>query len=264
MFTKSGIMVGLGEARNEVLQLMDDLRTANVDFLTIGQYLQPTRKHHPVKAFHHAGRVQGLRDHSIFERLPSGIGQPADPFLAPCRRGFRPIEGGKAGGVDRELTFTRMPKFEKVHRVAHSAERMFDLVMDMEKYPEFLPLCEALRVRSRRQSGDREILVAEMTVGYKAIRETFTTQDIASRADLTIDISYLNGPFRRLDNRWRFVPVGDNACDVHFSIDYEFSSRILAALMGAMFDRAFRKFTAAFEARADNIYGVSGKLAANH
>ena len=51
MFTKSGIMVGLGEERNEVLQLMDDLRAANVDFLTIGQYLQPTRKHHPVIRF---------------------------------------------------------------------------------------------------------------------------------------------------------------------------------------------------------------------
>jgi lipoic acid synthetase len=48
MFTKSGIMVGLGEERNEVLQLMDDLRSAEVDFLTIGQYLQPSRKHHPV------------------------------------------------------------------------------------------------------------------------------------------------------------------------------------------------------------------------
>jgi coenzyme Q-binding protein COQ10 len=148
-----------------------------------------------------------------------------------------------------------MPQFSKVHRVGHSAERMFDLVMDVEKYPEFLPLCEALRVRSRRAAEGREILIADMTVGYKAIRETFTTQDIANRADLTININYLNGPFRRLDNRWRFVPVGDNACDVHFSIDYEFSNRVLAMLMGAMFDRAFRKFTAAFEARADAIYG---------
>jgi len=154
-----------------------------------------------------------------------------------------------------------MPHFSKVHRVAHSAERMFDLVMDMERYPEFLPLCEALRVRSRRVAQGREILIADMTVGYKAIRETFTTQDIANRAELTIDISYLNGPFKRLDNRWRFVPAGDDACDVHFAIDYEFNSRMLALLMGAMFDRAFRKFTAAFEARADAVYGKPGNLA---
>jgi lipoic acid synthetase len=51
MFTKSGIMVGLGEDRNEVLQVMDDMRSAQVDFLTVGQYLQPTRKHHEVKRF---------------------------------------------------------------------------------------------------------------------------------------------------------------------------------------------------------------------
>ena len=132
---------------------------------------------------------------------------------------------------------------------------MFDLVADMEKYPEFLPLCEALTVRSRRTKGDHELVVAAMTVGYKAIRETFTTQDLFNRSNLTIDIKYLDGPFRRMDNRWRFEPTGEDSCKIHFDIDYEFSSRILGALMGTMFETAFKRFTAAFEERARVVYG---------
>ena len=93
MFTKSGIMVGLGEERNEVLQLMDDLRAADVDFLTIGQYLQPTRKHHEVVRFVHARRVQGLRDHRLRQGLPDGLGLAADALLASRRRRLRAAQG---------------------------------------------------------------------------------------------------------------------------------------------------------------------------
>ena len=96
MFTKSGIMVGLGEERNEVLQLMDDLRAADVDFLTIGQYLQPTRKHHAVMRFVHARRVQGLRDRRLRQGLPDGVGLAADALLAPRGRRLRAAAGQRA------------------------------------------------------------------------------------------------------------------------------------------------------------------------
>lgn len=149
-----------------------------------------------------------------------------------------------------------MPQFETTRRVNHPAEKMFALVADIEKYPEFLPLCEALSVRSRRERDGRTLLVADMTVGYKAIRETFTSQVHLKPDELAIDVKYLDGPFKYLSNVWRFDPVGDAACDVCFFISYEFRSRVLGALMGAMFDRAFRMFTDAFEKRADAIYGV--------
>lgn len=147
-----------------------------------------------------------------------------------------------------------MPQFETRRPVPHTAEEMYALVADVEKYPEFLPLCEGLNVRSRRERDGKELLVADMTVGYKAIRETFTTQVLLNRADLVIDVKYIDGPFRYLDNRWRFEPAGEGASTVHFFIDYEFKSRILGALMGSMFDRAFRMFAEAFEKRADTIY----------
>ncbi|MFN3503604.1 MAG: type II toxin-antitoxin system RatA family toxin, partial [Allorhizobium sp.] len=90
--------------------------------------------------------------------------------------------------------------------------------------------------------------------GYKAIRETFTTQVLLTAAERAIDVKYIEGPFRYLDNRWRFEDAGEGTCSVHFYIDYEFKNRILGALMGSMFDRAFRMFSEAFEARADKIY----------
>jgi coenzyme Q-binding protein COQ10 len=132
---------------------------------------------------------------------------------------------------------------------------MFALVADVEKYPEFLPMCEALSVRERRERDGQTLLVADMTVGYKAIRETFTSQVHLKPAENQIRARYLDGPFKSLDNLWTFRPAGEGACDVVFYIDYEFKSRVLGALMGAMFDRAFRKFAEAFEERADKVYG---------
>ena len=133
---------------------------------------------------------------------------------------------------------------------------MFDLVADVERYPEFLPLCNGLVVRSRKERDGKVLLVADMTVGYKAIRETFSTQVLLNRAERVIDVKYIDGPFKYLDNRWRFEPTESGGCSVDFFIDYEFKSRILGALMGSMFDRAFRMFTEAFEKRADSIYAV--------
>jgi len=147
-----------------------------------------------------------------------------------------------------------MPQFETRRSVPHSADQMFDLVADVERYPAFLPLCEGLTVRSRKERDGKELLIADMTVGYKAIRETFTTQVLLNRAERAIDVKYIDGPFRYLDNRWRFEPLPEGGSSVHFFIDYEFKSRILGALMGSMFDRAFRMFTEAFEKRAAAIY----------
>ena len=132
---------------------------------------------------------------------------------------------------------------------------MFNLVADVEKYPEFLPLCEKLRVRGRDELPDgRTVLVADMTVGYKVFRETFTSRVTLSPADLQIRVEYLDGPFEHLDNRWTFTPLGERTSKVGFFIDYAFRSRTLAMLMGAVFERAVNKYAEAFEKRADKVY----------
>ena len=149
-----------------------------------------------------------------------------------------------------------MPQFSTKRRVRHAAADMFDLVADVEKYPQFVPLCSALKVKSRAARGDGiAVMVVDMTVAYKIIRETFATRVTLDRPSLKIVVEYLDGPFSRMRNRWTFHPVGEGACEVEFFIDYEFRSRTFALLMGAMFDAAFRRFAAAFEKRADEVYG---------
>src|SRR5450432_1382498 len=156
-----------------------------------------------------------------------------------------------------------MPRFSNRRRVDHRAEQMFDLVADVEHYPEFVPLCQSLKIRQRTPKPDgTEVAVADMVVSFKLVRETFTSQVTLDRPNLKILVEYLQGPFSSLENRWVFEPSGDDACDVGFFIAYEFKSRMLAMLMGAMFDTAFSRLSAAFEKRADVIYGKRGSPAA--
>ena len=154
-----------------------------------------------------------------------------------------------------------MPKFSTRRRVTHCADDMFELVADIERYPEFVPLCRAMRVIRRTQLAQTEVIIAEMTVAYKLIRESFTSRVSLDRAKRTILVEYLNGPFSRMENRWSFQPAAEEPgclpaqCEVEFFISYEFRSRTLAVLMGAIFDTAFRRFASAFERRADAIFG---------
>ena len=149
-----------------------------------------------------------------------------------------------------------MPEFSTTRAVRHAAADMFALVADVERYPEFVPLCRALKVRKRIPESDGiEILIADMTIAYKLIHESFASRVTLDRPHQKILVEYLEGPFRRLENRWSFHPTGEHACNVEFFISYEFKSRTLGLLMGTMFDLAFRRFAAAFERRADEVYG---------
>ncbi|MEA3024897.1 MAG: coenzyme Q-binding protein [Alphaproteobacteria bacterium] len=149
-----------------------------------------------------------------------------------------------------------MPQFTTKRRVRHSASDMFDLVADVERYPEFVPLCKALKVRQRVPAGEGvETVVADMTVSFKLVRESFRSRVTLNRPELQILVEYLQGPFSQMQNRWTFRPDGEHACEIDFFINYEFRSRTLGMLMGGMFDLAFRRFAAAFEARADKVYG---------
>jgi coenzyme Q-binding protein COQ10 len=148
-----------------------------------------------------------------------------------------------------------MPQFSTKRRVRHSAAHMFDLVADVERYPEFVPFCRRLKVRERLPEPEGvEVLVADMTVDYKVMRETFTSRVTLDRPNLQILVEYLEGPFSKLENRWAFHATGERTCEVEFFIAYEFRSRTLSLLMGAMFDVAFRRLAAAFERRADQVY----------
>jgi len=132
---------------------------------------------------------------------------------------------------------------------------MFDLIADVERYPEFVPLCRLLTVRKRIPEPEGvEIVVADMTVAYKFVHESFTSRVTLDRANLQVLVEYLEGPFSKLENRWTFHSTGEQTCEVEFFISYEFKSRTLGLLMGSMFDVAFRRFATAFKRRADVVY----------
>ena len=149
-----------------------------------------------------------------------------------------------------------MPQFSSTRDVRHTAADMFNLVADVERYPEFVPLCRSLKVRKRMPRADGvEVLIADMSVAYKLVRESFASRVTLDRPNLRILVEYIEGPFSRLENRWSFRLTGERTCQVDFFISYDFRSRTLGLLLGAMFDLAFRRFAAAFEKRADEVYG---------
>jgi coenzyme Q-binding protein COQ10 len=147
-----------------------------------------------------------------------------------------------------------MPTFRTKRPVSFTPRQMFDLVADIERYPEFVPLCEGLRVKENSRVSGHDVLLAEMDVGYGALRETFSTRVKLDAAMLRVTVEYLDGPFKYLDNRWSFEPTA-SGCDVDFYISYELKSLMLQLMVGAVFERAFRRFTEAFEQRAQQVYG---------
>jgi len=148
-----------------------------------------------------------------------------------------------------------MHVYEIKHPVAHSADEMYALVARVEDYPKFLPLVEALAVKRRDTIEGREVLIATMQVGYKLIRESFSTKVELDLSGRTIFVEYLDGPFAHLENRWQFIPRGDGGSDIDFYIAYSFRSRMFERLVGGLFTKAVQKYTDAFEARADEVYG---------
>jgi coenzyme Q-binding protein COQ10 len=153
-----------------------------------------------------------------------------------------------------------MKSFRNRRRVNFSADDMFALVKDVESYPKFVPLCEGMRVRKRSTIGEGlEVIVAEMQVGFRAICERFTSRVTCNLNKREILVEYIDGPFKKLENRWLFhdePPAEDGSprSVVDFYIYYEFKNRALGLVMGAMFDSAFHKYADAFVKRAGEVY----------
>lgn len=143
-----------------------------------------------------------------------------------------------------------MPRHSETRHLPYTPEQMFDLVADVKRYQEFLPWVAATRVRSDSDTA----MVADLVVGFRSLKETFTSRVIKHRPhDITID--YIEGPLKHLHNTWQFKPDGKGGTEIDFCVDFAFRSRIFEALAGQMFDRALRKMIGAFEERAHELYG---------
>ena len=152
-----------------------------------------------------------------------------------------------------------MPALHAKRQVNHSAQEMFDLVADVERYPEFVPYCRGHVIVSRGKSGDDELLVTDMTMARGVFRETIRGRDTLDRKNCSIVVEAKAGLVRRLRTVWTFQPRSSESCDVVFDLSYEFSSLLLEFVLAAILDDTFRGFVRAFERRADVIYGAPGK-----
>lgn len=150
-----------------------------------------------------------------------------------------------------------MPTHAEKRVLPFTPDQLFDMVADIEKYPEFLPWCVATRIRGKDQGeGGEEILIADMVIGFKVFREKFGTKVICNKSapPARIDVSYFDGPFKYLNNHWIFAPHEEGQCEIDFFVDFEFKSRIFQAAIGAVFNEAVRHMISAFEKRAARLY----------
>ena len=146
-----------------------------------------------------------------------------------------------------------MPTHAEKRVLPHKPEQLYALVADIERYPEFLPWCLAARIRKR----EGQVVVADLVIGFKMIRERFTSRVTLDPEGRRIDVTYTDGPFSYLNNHWRFEPAESEPghCEIDFYVDFEFRSRILRKLMEPLFNEAVRRMVAAFEGRAKDLYG---------
>ncbi len=144
-----------------------------------------------------------------------------------------------------------MPTHAEKRALPHTPEQLFELVAGIDRYPEFLPWCSGARITKREDN----LLHADITVGFKMFRETFTSKVTLDRPH-RVDVKYMSGPFRYLNNHWIFHPEPDGHCTIEFFIDFEFRSRLLQRLIGALFNEAVKRMVRAFEIRAGRLYGA--------
>ncbi len=133
-------------------------------------------------------------------------------------------------------------------------EQIFELVGDVAKYPEFLPWCTGARIREKQVTPTGEVIIADLMIGFKMVREKFTSRVTLDRPNLRIDVEYIQGPFKYLNNHWTFSPTANGQCQIDFHLEFEFSSIVMQKLIGVLFHEAVRRMVAAFEARAHKLY----------
>jgi len=143
----------------------------------------------------------------------------------------------------------------------HSAEQMYNLIADVRSYPQFLPWCTAARINSTKptEDGTGTVIDADLVISFKLFREKFASRVTLNPTGSHIDVEYLDGPFRYLNNHWQFNALEDGTCEVDFFVDFEFKSPMLQAVIGLVFNEAMQRIVRAFEKRADDLYGQDVK-----
>ncbi len=149
-----------------------------------------------------------------------------------------------------------MPRHAETRDLPYTPDQMYALVADVEKYPEFLPWTAAARIRSREDTPEGEVVLADLVISFKVFRERFGSRVVLHPDTRVIETEYIDGPFKHLQSEWRFEPI-DGGCHVHFWVDFEFRNALIGRVVGTVFNEAMRRVVAAFENRAKQLYGAT-------
>ena len=147
-----------------------------------------------------------------------------------------------------------MPKQEESKTVNYSKDQMFDLVADIDRYDEFLPWCNNSKIINTSIKDDIKIVIADLEIGYDQFVYTYRSEVKLHKDKSEINVRNLDGPFKYLENNWKFVSVNESDCEIQFKIDFELNSTFFDILMRKFFDLAFQKMVDAFVSRANEIY----------
>ncbi len=144
-----------------------------------------------------------------------------------------------------------MPHHAETRRLPYTPAQVYALVADIGRYAEFLPWVQGMRILKT----DGDVVTADMIVGFKMVRERFTSR-VTLTPETGVHVDYLSGPLKYLHNDWVFRSAVNGACDIDFSVDFEFKNKMFERLAGMFFHDALRRMVGAFETRAAAIYGV--------
>ena len=143
-----------------------------------------------------------------------------------------------------------MPTINRSALVMHSAEQMFLLINDVDTYPQFLPDCGGSKIIREDESS----MTASILVSKGGIKKWFTTENILVKNEKVL-LSLVDGPFKYLKGEWLLTPLSEDACKIHFELDYEFSNKMLALAFGRVFTHLTNNIVQAFTTRANKVYG---------
>ena len=213
IFTKSGLMVGLGETKDEIYQVMDDLRAADVDFITIGQYLPPTPKHAKLEKFITPKEFEEYKQMAIAKGFLMVSSSPLTRSSYHASEDFRVMQENRAS----KKLLMKNSKREEI--VSHSAKKLFNIVLDIQSYPEYIPWCTKMVVNEKKSDE----IYADMYVKYKFIlTQKFGSHVKFNKKELTIQTSYLEGPLKDLKTNWKFEEIKKNKSKIIFEVNFEF------------------------------------------
>ena len=246
VFTKSGIMVGLGENKEEINQVMDDLRSAEVDFITIGQYLQPSVKHHPLNRYYHPEEFKELETIAKTKGFLLVSSSPLTRSSYHADEDFRKLQ-------DARKKKNRMSSASVKKIIPCKKNQLIEMVLDIEKYPEFVPWCIEGKILNKKESEDLIIFDGDLKVGKSFLNEIFSSQVSYYKEKDKIIVTNLDGPLKHLKNEWIFKEV-NNKTQLEFFIDFELKNPILNAIMKKSFELGLSKIAKSFVDRAIKLY----------